>query len=185
MQIVSKLMFPASLILLVFSVGLNFVLAEEIKGLRRNIGKLKSETSIKPGDSVPDISGVSPERVETIFRFKDDTRSTVVYFFSPRCSWCVKNRELFAKLHSSQKDRFRWVAVSLDTTNVEEFVRESNMAMPVLSQVPDEVLDSYKIEGTPQTFVVASDGRVLKKWVGSFTGSVGAEMESFFGSSLQ
>lgn len=185
MQIVSKLMFPASLILLVFSVGLNFVLAEEIRGLRRNIGKLKSETSIKPGDSVPDLLGVNTDRVETTFRYKDDTRSTVVYFFSPRCSWCVTNREPLAKLHSSQKDRFRWIAVSLDTTNLDEFVRESSMAMPVLSEVPDEVLASYKIEGTPQTLVVKSDGRVLKKWIGSFTGSVGAEMESFFGSSLE
>ncbi len=181
----SKLIYALGMLMLIISVGINFLLAQEVRKLRTNILALKTENSIKVGDRVPDLAGTNVDGFPMTFRYSADNRLAVVYVFSPACGWCIKNRDHLSQLISAKSETFRWVAVSLSETDLEDFVIRSRFEkMPIFAKVNEDLLDAYRIEGTPQTFVVTDRGEVVKKWVGAFTGGVGEEIESFFGVSL-
>jgi hypothetical protein len=48
----------------------------------------------------------------------------------------------------------------------------------------DSATTAYKLGGTPETLVVSTDGKIMKRWRGAWTGDSKAEIEGFFHCSL-
>jgi peroxiredoxin len=116
----------------------------------------------------------------TIAYDPSDLRPTVLYVFSPSCIWCARNAAAIGKITSELSNRYRIIGLSLDSENLALYISDHKMAFPVYTNLPDSVIDSYQLGPTPTTIVIAPNGRVLKTWVGAYTGPTQSSVESFF-----
>jgi hypothetical protein len=87
-------------------------------------------------------------------------------------------------LASNADDRFRFVGVSLTDKNLQAHVADNGLECPIYMNPDATSLKSYKLGGTPETVVVAPDGRVLKVWPGAFTDASQRDIEQYFKVSL-
>jgi hypothetical protein len=128
------------------------------------------------GSTLRPIVGVSPSGQPTMVSYGGDTRPIVLYVFSPACRWCQRNLDSVNALSRSAGMRFRFVGVSLSVSSAGD---PPPYAFPIVQ--PTEPIP---FRATPQTVVVASDGRVLRNWIGAFVGRNKVELEAFFSAQL-
>lgn len=115
-----------------------------------------------------------------VIRYDPAGRPTLIYVFTPSCSWCARNLANFRALIDDAKDDYRIVGVSLDP-EVETYLKETALDLPVYINASTATLTAYELGSTPQTIVVSPEGKVLKSWVGAYGGSLQKEVESVFG----
>lgn len=174
---------PGSIVLLLLSVSLNVALAGKVKTLRGALAALKSEASLKVGESITDLNVTDRRGVAQLVRFADVNVPTILYVFSPTCSWCARNKENVRVMAEATRGRFRVVGLSLTETKLTEYIAEQQIAFPVYL-VPEALRVQLKLGGTPQTLVVDTDGRLQKNWRGAYMGALEADVESSLGLSL-
>lgn len=108
-------------------------------------------------------------RVRTL----DDYRGKVVVLniWATWCLPCIREMPTFERLHRTFPDSdLRVVAVSVDDAVGADSVRRYAEGLGVTFEV---LLDSthaidriYQVTGYPETFVIAKDGTIRKKWIG-------------------
>ncbi len=128
------------------------------------------------GETLPSITGVSVDGKPMTVSYNGQPRPTVLYVFSPTCTWCERNLENIRTLSKSAGDKYQFVGVSLPAAVKE---RTTPFNFPVVfanGQTP--------FRGTPQTLVVGADGKVLQSWKGAYAGSTKQQIESFFKTQL-
>ena len=163
-------------LLLISSVALNVALSRKVTTLRDTIGVLKGEKNLKIGEVVPDLSVIALNGTPATVAYAANKTPTVLYVFTPTCSWCYRNLENIKALASGLKGRYRVIGVSLTDRGVAEYAAQH--ALPFEVYVAGaEVVQRYKLGGTPQTLVITPDGHVLKNWHGAFQGSLKTEIE--------
>jgi hypothetical protein len=96
-------------------------------------------------------------------RFSDSQLPTLVYVVRPGCGWCKRNMANMRSVIAQSDGRFRVVLVSTGTDMTGEYGDEP----PVLIATP-ETLQTYRLGATPDTLLVAPDGRVLENWMGAY-----------------
>jgi peroxiredoxin len=173
-------LFAFTLLLLVGSTTLNVFLARRVESLRRNLLYVKSENRLAAGASVQAIEAKDLDGRPTSIAYANSRRPTVIYVFSPSCGWCAKNLSNIKTLASQVNGQYQFVALSLSTTDLREYVSEHNFDFPVYCEPTPAAITSYKMGGTPQTIVISEDGKVLKNWYGAYMGGTQKEVEEYF-----
>ena len=171
------------LVLLVVSVSLNVALAHKLRQVGPTRG-LAAEPPLQPGTAVPPFGAVDLKGQAQLVVYGEVSRPTVLYIFTPSCSWCARNLDNFRELTSRRGTQYRFIGVSLSKDGLQEYVSSQGLNIPVVHGLSDETVKKYKLGGTPQTIVVSPDGQLMKDWVGAFVGPQKSEIESFFHVSL-
>ena len=108
-------------------------------------------------------------RVRTL----EDYRGKVVVLniWATWCAPCVVEMPSFERLRKQQPDSdLRIVAVSIDewagADSVRNFARNLGLTYEILLDSLRNIDRAYQTTGVPETFVIARDGTIRKKWIG-------------------
>lgn len=170
-------------VFLIASVVINVLLALETKDLKRKLfiaelGQKESQLIVGKVVSPLEVENLAGEK--KIINYRDQTLPTVIYFFSPDCSWSHRNLQNAKVLFENTKGKFNFVSVSAQTDDLQTYVQQNDIAFPVFGKVKDESRAEYAFRATPSTYVIENDGKVIKLWSGAYTGKIGDEVEKFF-----
>lgn len=140
------------------SLSLNVVLAWRIKELNRLVPSNRM-AGFHPGESMPAMSTVSLDGKRAVLTFD---RPTILYVFSPACSWCKKDYPNVLALHARLHAHARFVAVTKSTVGLKEYLQKYPLPCDVFSLAPsrkDGPLFPTKLGVTPQLVVIDEWGR--------------------------
>jgi cytochrome c-type biogenesis protein len=106
----------------------------------------------------------------------DDYRGKVVVLniWATWCTPCIVEMPSFERLHREIADtNLKVVAVSVDDVvgadSVRNFARGLGVTFDVLLDSTHAIERDYQVVGYPETFVIARDGTIRKKWIGAAT----------------
>jgi peroxiredoxin len=173
-----------TLILLILSVVLNVALARRARALKDALLLTKSESGLPIGTVLPPIEAADLDHKPQILTYSSDSLPTIYYVFSPQCGWCAKNSRNLQVLAERTKGRYRLFGLSLSSVALKEFVRDNDIQFPVYTDLAAKSVVAYRLGGTPETLVVSSDGTLLRKWKGAYSGSNKEEIEEYFAITL-
>ncbi len=124
-----------------------------------------------PGFSLQPLTGSVPVNLDAVG--KDAHHPVILNFFASWCSPCQAETPLLAKAAAAEHAQggpIRFIGVDVNDlpSNAVPFVTKSGITYPV-GVDPDFRVTSglYGLNGLPQTFFIASDGRVLGHTVGA------------------
>lgn len=173
-------------ILLIFSVSINVLLAYNLKENRKAFLELEKgieyDKGVLPGESVPPliVFDANNEKIEISYKNKP----TILYVFTPDCVWCLKNLENIKRLASQTKNKYSFFGISLKNDNLSQYIKDNEIGFPVYHSPPKDIYRSYKMGQTPQTFAISPDGYVIATWAGAYEGEVKKQIEEFFAVAL-
>jgi peroxiredoxin len=142
---------------------------------------MRPKIFIKAGDRLPavvlnDLSGRSVK-----IELRDNSRATVLYIFSPDCSWCSRNMDAVRELIERARN-YRFVGVSRTAKGIREYLARQHLNCPVyISSRDSRQLGAVP---TPATIVISPEGVVQKVWFGAYGGRVGEQIRAMFGVEL-
>jgi peroxiredoxin len=134
-----------------------------------------SAPALKVGDTLPPFSAHDLRGAQVTLRFEQ--RPTILYIFSPKCSWCDRNFDNAIELSKQTESRYNFVAVSLDDTTLIEYIQRNHLRWTVLTNVSSSTMTSYRLGVTPQTIVVGPNGVVLHSWTGAYSPPTVSEIQ--------
>ncbi|HEU5342289.1 TlpA family protein disulfide reductase [Edaphobacter sp.] len=165
-------------VVLIASLVLNVYLAKQV----RTYGKytrpyplLKVNASVPPSFPVEDVNGR-----ELTIAFADDQRPTVLYILSPLCGWCKRNESNMLAVNDAAMSRFRFIGLSVDSTNLKQYVADRREPFPVYLLRSKEVIEKFGLYGTPETIVVSPSAKVMHLWQGAYLAGNRKQIEQFF-----
>jgi peroxiredoxin len=168
----------------VASVSLNVVLGYRIRKLTEVQLEKIAERVLKVGTAVPAITVKRVDGRQETISYHDTVQPTVLYVFTPPCSWCARNIDNFKALLDKERGQYRFIGLSLSEGNLEEYVAKNDLKLAVYSGLSPGTLRTYKLGGTPQTIVISTEGKVLQDWAGAYVGDQKSQIEAFFKVSL-
>jgi peroxiredoxin len=169
--------------ILAVSLSVNVVLAVGMARLAKstpapNAAGLRRTVPI--GTVLPPLHAQRLNAAREIVRYESSDRPILLYVFTPSCQWCARNLANIHAVVTSATDRYRVIGLSLDPA-VKDYVDEVGFNFPVYVGPSPEVIEAYGLGSTPHTLVIAPSGKLLKSWIGAFTGSQADDIEAFFG----
>jgi peroxiredoxin len=170
----------AVIVLLAASVTLNVILARRVRSFAQFQSVKVSGRLLQAGATVPAIMGKRLDGEQEAISYQETSRPTVLYIFTPPCSWCARNMDNFKTLMEKEAGQYRFVGVSLAEQGLPEYIAKNNLKLPVYSGLSPETLKAYKLGSTPQTIVISPEGKVLQDWVGAYVGDQKSQVEAFF-----
>ena len=174
----------ATILLLVASVALNVILARRVQSFTHSQSVKASEMLLKVGILVPPITAKRLDGQQEVISYQGTNQPTVLYIFTPPCSWCARNVDNLKTLLDKERGQYHFIGLSLSENTLAEYVAKNDLKLPVYSGLSPETLKAYKLGSTPQTIVVSPDGRVLQNWAGAYVGDQKSQIEAFFHVSL-
>lgn len=166
--------------LLLCSVVINVMLAQRVGQLRGAMTHMKTEGRLVEGTSVPSIAALGLDNTPVTISYSESSLPTVLYIFTPGCSWCLKNLRNIKALAEHDCNEYRFIGLSLSEDNLREYVAHQNLNFPIYSGVSHEAVKAYRMSGTPQTIVISPEGQVLKTWAGAYVEDIRKEVEEYF-----
>jgi hypothetical protein len=112
--------------LLFASVVVNIFLARKISVLTTTVEAIKAEERLKVGTKVPPIPGRSVAGTEQTLDYSNVQVPTVLYVFTPQCSWCAKNVDNLRTLIADSGHGYRVVGISLTTQGLKEYLEKES-----------------------------------------------------------
>ena len=164
--------------LLMLSVGVNVMQARRIK----TMVDARAAAVSSVGHRVVPLEGFSTEGVPVLRPVARDV-PTVLYYFSPTCTWCDRNWDNIRALDRGAQGRYRVVLVTR-ARGVRQYLAERGLNLDVVEGISESVAGAYKLNGTPQTVVASIEGIVTHDWRGAFTPRIERKIEELFGVSL-
>ena len=164
-------------LLLAGSVALNVVLAHNLRRFTHPIGSVES---LQVGAIVPPFHATDLRGQTQTVTYDRVFNPTVLYVFTPPCSWCARNMDNFKTLIEKDSTHYRVIGISLSEEGLADYVANYELTVPVYSGLSLATKKAYKFSGTPQTIVVSPEGRVVQNWMGAYVGKQQKEIESFF-----
>src|SRR6266480_5398132 len=155
------------LVLLVASVALNVVLARKLESYSKAQSIVASSRLLKIGANVPPITAKRLDGQREVISYQGANEPTVLYIFTPPCSWCARNMDNFKTLVGNESGQYRFIGLSLSEETLPEYVAKNELKLPVYSGLSPETLKTYKLGSTPQTIVISPEGKVLQDWAGA------------------
>jgi peroxiredoxin len=174
----------AGILLLLASVSLNMVLAHRLWSFTHLQSIGASERLLKVGTTVPSITAKGVDGRQQVISYQGTPQPTVLYVFTPPCSWCARNMDNFKALIDKQRGQYRFIGLSLSEGTLAEYIAKNELKLPIYSGLSPETLKTYKLGSTPQTIVISPEGRVLQNWMGAYVGAQKSQIEAFFRVSL-
>lgn len=166
------------LCVLAVSLGLNVHLMTS----RQTGTRIITEPTYKSGMTMPRLTATAINGVPAMLDWADprDHRPSILYVFTPSCTWCTQNLENIRALSTSQQSRYRIIGLSLSDEGLTEYVSQAKLPFAVYSHATDERGNAPDLRVTPQTLLIAANGRIEKSWTGAYTGKVQGEIEGWF-----
>ena len=98
-------------------------------------------------------------------------RGSVVFlsFWRTDCVPCAEempDMETVTRLFKGRKFQMMPISLDVDATEVTRFYREYNLTMPAYLDPGRNVASKFDILGTPETFLIDSEGKVAKYYLG-------------------
>ncbi|MBC8088856.1 MAG: TlpA family protein disulfide reductase [Phycisphaerae bacterium] len=127
---------------------------------------------IAVGSKAPDFTAktidVSPV-TKTLENYKGEV--ILLNVWTTTCPPCRQEMPNMEKLYSDYKSKgLKIVAVSVDPPGMEQAIRdfkkEFNLSFDILYDASGAIEQSYQTTGWPESFVIARDGTIHKKWIG-------------------
>ena len=165
---------------LAVSVTLNVLLAHRVRSLTYARSASIAEYELKIGTTVPPIAVKRLGGQQEFISYQGVEQSTVLYVFTPPCSWCARNMDNFKTLLGKEAGEYRFIALSLSEDTLAEYVAKNDLKLPVYSGLSSETKVAYKLSGTPRTIVISPEGKVLQDWPGAYVGNQKSRIEAFF-----
>jgi hypothetical protein len=165
-------------VLLIASVGMNFLLIKRVGHLAAVNELIKAEGRLNVGDSVPTFEAKTPDGETVAVSYR---KPTILYILRPDCVWCVRNTANINVLARAVESSHDFFGVSLSSANLSAHVLASGYTFPILEQLPVAAAIAMKLGGTPQTLLVSSEGKIIRSWAGAFAGPTADEIENYFG----
>src|SRR5258708_30141514 len=98
--------------MLVASVAINVVLAHKLRAVNRLVGGA-SDRLLRIGAIVLPFKAIDLRGQTVTVDYAEDPRPTVLYIFTPPCSWCARNMESFKTLLDKEGGQYRLIGISL------------------------------------------------------------------------
>jgi peroxiredoxin len=175
---------PVVIVILLTSIAMNVILAKKLRSLTSKQTAAQREQPLKIGAMVPSLGAKDEGGHATKITYIGTNRPTVLYVFTPTCSWCGRNMDNLKTLIDKAGGQYRFLGLSLSEQGLAHYVAQNELRLPVFSDLSAESKVAYKLSGTPQTIVVSAEGRVLQTWVGAYVGDQKSQVEAFFHVSL-
>jgi hypothetical protein len=171
-------------VLLLCSVTLNIILAQNVNDLRYSVTHLKTELrdvrGLRLGGTLPALEAKDLRENRVSLEYSAEGPTTVIYIFTPDCAWCTRNIDNVKMLAASLGSAHRFIGLSLSQDKLKEYVALHELEFLVCTELIGETASAYRIGGTPRTLVVSPEGRVIKSWFGAYDGAVLREIEEYF-----
>jgi peroxiredoxin len=127
---------------------------------------------IEVGSSAPAFTARTVDgtnAVRTLDNYKG--KVLILNIWATWCGPCLEEMPSFERLHMTIPDtNLRIVAVSIDDVvgadSVRSYAKNVGMSFEVLIDSTHSIDRDYQVVAYPQTFVIARDGTVRKKWIG-------------------
>ena len=171
------------LILLVLSASLNLYMHLRLRLMRSlitNIGYTPHGLWRPPGDEAPELAAKRLDGSPVVIDPKASKLPTVIYVFSPRCSWCDRNLENVKALARASTGHFAFVGLALRSTDLQNYLAESDLGFEVFMEPTWRTLVDYGLGATPTTIIVTPRGRIQAVWQGAYIDRTAREIEAFF-----
>ena len=168
------------ILLLLASVSLNIVLARRVWSFTHLQSSKASERLLKAGTTVAPLTAKRLDGQQEVISYQSISEPTVLYIFTPPCSWCARNMDNLKVLLDKERGKYRFIALSLSEQTLQQYVAKNDLKIPVYSGLSSETLKTYKLGSTPQTIVISREGKVLQDWVGAYVGDQKSQVEAFF-----
>jgi peroxiredoxin len=168
----------------VLSVSLNVLLTFQVRSLTRERSARITARPLNVGETVQAIAAKRLSGQWEVISYQGMSQSTVLYVFTPPCSWCARNIDNFKALVNKEGGEYRFIGLSLSEEGLAEYVAKNDLKLPIYSRVSNEAKKAYKFSGTPQTMVISPEGRILQNWMGAYVGDQKSQVEGFFHVSL-
>jgi hypothetical protein len=131
------------------------------------------------GTRIPVLTAKDEAGRDVTIDWAADSRTTVLYVFSPSCQWCRRNLPNIGTLVKEQSFVYRFVGLSLSDIGLAEFVAQGRLPFPIY-RPSQEGRASLGLGSTPETIVVSRNGTVLKAWLGAYASPRLRDVEGFF-----
>lgn len=169
-------------ILLLTSAGVNVLLTQQISDMRAAIRMLKQEiAAVEPlqnGKLFPPIQAQDVTGKTATLNLLGDSKSTILYVFSPQCSWCARNLENLKALATVNGEKYKLIGLSTSSAGLNDYVVEHGLGFPVYAMLPSDRTGLRT--GTPRTLVISADGKIIENWFGAYGGELQKKVEDYF-----
>jgi peroxiredoxin len=150
---------------------MDVALIRQNQNLKAELSRPSAAMQLQAGTVVPPLEGYGASGEKLLFDYGHDPRKTVLFVFSPTCSFCEENwprwRQITAALNT---ESVRPLAVDVSSGATRGFADGHGLAnMPLLIKIEPGSLVSYRFRLTPQTILIDPQGKVEKIWSGVLT----------------
>lgn len=155
-----------SSIVLSISVVLNVVLAIRLS----NVSRVQPQptSAIRIGRHLPTLPVIDENGVRRTLA-SGGCFVSLVYIFSPNCSWCAKHVPVVKQLAAGLQDRAaKIVGVSIAQEGLRQFVTQHRLPFPVYALGDPSLVQTLGLHYTPQIVHVDRNCRVINVWYGAF-----------------
>jgi peroxiredoxin len=136
--------------------------------------------SLMAGDRLPKVNLASMQGNIVSMDWKTGDRPTIVYVFTPQCTWCTRDLESLRVL-AANSAAYRFVGVSLTSEGLREYVGKNRLDFPIYTSPNTSTIKALKLTITPETILVSPRGEVKRVWLGAYQGKNRAEIAEAFG----
>jgi len=122
---------------------------------------------IAPNFNLDDLDG------KEIQLLNDSQRPTLINFWATWCPPCVAEMATIQQYYVESGRSFRVLAVNADEPpeDVQRFANEHGLSFDILLDPGGHVQELYRLRGYPTSFILDSDGVVMREHVGLLTES--------------
>lgn len=166
--------------LLIISLTVNLFLWWQYQKQRAALISRSNIRQAKSGEVIQSISGSNLAGNNEIITFSESDKPTVLYIFTPSCSWCNKNLESINTLIKLRGSSYRFIGLSLSKEDLQAYVSKNNISFPVYVDLSQENIQTLGLGYTPQTIIINPDGKLIKNWVGAYGDTIKSELETYF-----
>ncbi|MGH9477010.1 MAG: hypothetical protein ACRD1C_11860 [Terriglobales bacterium] len=79
-----------------------------------------------------------------------------------------------------RQGRYRFVAVATEPVTQSQCAAELRLGFSVFMDPTPKTDAAYRIQGTPETYVLGTDGRLMAHWYGAYGQETLGDVERFF-----
>ncbi len=104
----------------------------------------------------------------------------VLYILNPDCYWCARNIENIRALARRRGSEFTFIGISTPGGDLRRYRKSALLPFPIYSVATINDIKPLQLARTPETIVVSPKGKVVKNWIGAYTGDVQDEIGNYF-----
>ncbi|MEP7340711.1 MAG: hypothetical protein ABI977_23475 [Acidobacteriota bacterium] len=168
-------------LLLTTALAIHVIVWQQSHSITENV--MAQPKTIAAG-TAPVIKALTLEDKEVLINYSSVKTPTVLYVFVPSCPWCARNWDNVRSLAKSASKTHRFLGLALSDYQLQDQVKNNQVNFPVYKQLSPETMKKLALGPVPQTIVISHQGKILKNWVGAYSGAIQREVEAFFRAKL-